>query len=66
MICEFEAAQHYGWLQLGQVIALDAADLYLSNTLCQIVAKEWQPAGVWRFTLHISYDQNLNNREEPE
>ena len=66
MICEFEAAQHYGWLQLGQVIALDAADLYLSNTLCQIVAKEWQPAGVWRFTLHISYDQNLNNRQEPE
>lgn len=65
MLCDFEAAQHWGWLQLGQVIALDAADLYLSGALCQIVAKEWQPAGVWRFTLHISYDQNLNNRQEP-
>jgi len=64
MLCEFEAAQHYGWLQLGQIIALDAADLYLSNALCQIVAKQWQPAGVWRFTLHISYDQNINNRQE--
>ena len=63
MLCEFEAAQHWGWLQLGQVIELTSADLHLSGALSQIVAKEWQQ-GIWLYTLHISYDINTNRRIE--
>jgi hypothetical protein len=61
MLCDFEAAQYFGYLQVGQVISLTADELYLSEALCQIVSKQWTGA-TWLFTLHISYDININRR----
>jgi len=63
MLCDFEAAQYFGYLQVGQVISLTADELYLSEALCQIVSKQWTGA-TWLFTLHISYDININRRIE--
>ena len=63
-ICDFEAAQHYGYLQVGQVVSLHADALHLNGALCQIVSKQWQTGGVWLFGLHISYDINTNRRIE--
>jgi hypothetical protein len=63
MLCDFEAAQYFGYLQVGQVISLTAQDLHLSEALCQIVSKQWTGA-TWLFTLHISYDININRRTE--
>jgi hypothetical protein len=63
MLCDFEAAQYFGYLQVGQVISLTSEELHLSEALCQIVSKQWTGA-TWLFTLHISYDININRRTE--
>jgi hypothetical protein len=63
VICEFEAAQHWGFLQVGDIISLNDSNLYLVNCLSQITGKTWISGGLWSYQVQINYDININSRE---
>ena len=61
MAIEFEAVGKYGYLALGDVVALNSTDLGLVDHKCQVVQKSWSN-GKWRFVLHLESNTVSNPR----
>lgn len=59
---EIQAASKYGYLQVGDVIALTSTNLSLDAHKCQIIQKSW--AGVsWNFVIHLEANSLVNPRQ---
>ena len=52
----FNSAPRFGFLQIGDIIALTDSDLYMTNKKGQIVAKSWS-GNFWEFTIEISQNK---------
>ena len=61
MAIEFEAVGKYGYLALGDVVALNSTELGLVDHKCQVVQKSWSN-GKWRFVLHLESNTVTNLR----
>lgn len=59
---EVEAAPQYGFLQVGDVIALTSTNLSLDKHKCQIIQKSWS-GNTWRFVIHLESNSLVNPRQ---
>jgi hypothetical protein len=59
---EVEAAPQYGYLQVGDVIALTSSNLSLVRHKCQIIQKSWS-GNQWRFIIHLESNSLVNPRK---
>lgn len=58
---EVQAAPQYGYLDVGQVIALTSENLGLKEHKCQIISKSWDD-NQWRYVLHLEANPIVNPR----
>jgi len=57
----YMAATHWGWLSVGDTVALTDATLHLSDQVATVLEKAWASTG-WAFTLLIDDDLPRDNR----
>lgn len=57
----FVADTSWGWLQIGDVVAITSESYYFSNHKFQIIGKSWAD-GSWNFTMLIEENPILNRR----
>ena len=57
----FVADTSWGWLQIGDVVAITSDSYYFSNHKFQVIAKSWAD-GSWNFTMLIEENPVLNRR----
>lgn len=50
---------HYGYIQLGEIIALSSEKLHFTGHLCQVISKRWEDNS-WIFTLLIENNPLVN------
>jgi hypothetical protein len=58
---DYLAAPRFGYLHIGDIIALTDDNLFLTDHKCQIVAKSWSGTN-WIFKLEISQNKIINSR----
>lgn len=58
---EVQAAPQFGYLDVGQVIALTSENLGLKEHKCQIISKSWDD-NQWRYVLHLEANPIVNPR----
>jgi len=59
---EVSAAASFGYLQVGDLIALTSENLSLVQHKCQIIEKSWNQ-NTWRFVLHLESNSIVNPRQ---
>lgn len=59
---EVQAAPQYGYLQVGDVIALTSTNLSLDKHKCQIIQKSWS-GNTWSFVIHLESNSLVNPRQ---
>jgi len=57
----YEAGPSWGWLTVGQLVALTDADLYYTDQIAEISSKEWD-GNRWQFVLLIVEDPARDTR----
>jgi hypothetical protein len=58
---EFEAVGRYGYLLVGDIIALNSQELGLVNHKSQVIQKSWSN-GKWRFVIQLETNTIINQR----
>lgn len=61
MEIEIQADSVYGWLQLGDVLALTSAGYFMDRFKVQIIEKSWKN-GSWLFTVELENNVMINER----
>ena len=56
---QYEAAPAFGFVNIGDIIALTDSDIYLEEMKCQIISKKWTGSS-WLFTLEIEQNKIVN------
>ena len=59
---EVMAAPQFGYLQVGDVIALTSSNLSLEKHKCQIIQKSWS-SNSWRYVIHLESNSLVNPRQ---
>jgi len=58
---EIQADVKYAWLQLGDIVALDAEDFFMQDFKMQIIEKSWENGG-WLFKMEFQENIIINRR----
>lgn len=59
---EVQASPSFGYVEVGDVIALTSSNLALSHHKCQVIQKSWS-GNTWRFIIHLESNALVNPRK---
>ena len=58
---DFVASAHFGWIQVGDLLAISSSRLYLDQITMIVLERRWQ-GGAWRYKLMFEVNPSLDKR----